>query len=329
MIPVFSGETANDVWKQAVEKLQYAGMTESRSGKTYELLHAVFSIANPRQRWLTYRSPPISIAFALAEVVWILNGSNEAQVINFWNPSLSRYAGDGETYHGAYGYRIVKRFGMDQLERAYYILKREPESRQAIILIWSPIDDLPDTFGKPVDSDIPCNICSLLKVRNSRLEWTQIIRSNDIYRGVPYNFVQFTTLQEILAGWLEIDVGSYTQFSDSLHLYQSDEEEISITERGNARNLDELILNKPHSDAVFGDIYYRMKTISSKVMSRDDLVTSAYLNSGYEAYDNIMLILAAYAARRIGYKDLKLRFTDSCTNDLFRQMWADWENQGK
>lgn len=328
MIPVFSGRTANDVWRQAAIKLlgSNSGTSESRLGKTNEILHAVFSIDNPKQRWVICRNPPISIAFALAEVVWILNGSNEAQVINYWNSALSRHAGSGKTYHGAYGYRIRKKFGIDQLERAYHVLKNDPQSRQTIIMIWDPIEDLPDKFGKPVDPDIPCNICSMLKVRDSKLEWTQIIRSNDIFLGVPYNFIQYTTLQEILAGWLEIDVGSYTQLSDSLHLYQKDEETLSIVEMGDAENPDDLILEKPHSDTIFEDIYNRMKIISSQDISKDELVKLAYLDSGYAAYDNIMLIIAAYAAKKMKYQDLKSRFTDSCTNGLFRQLWVNWEN---
>ena len=54
----------------------------------------------------------------------------------------------------------------------------------------------------------------------------QIVRSNDLFRGVPYNFVQFTSLQEILAGWLGIELGTYNQISDSLHLYTEDKKQI-------------------------------------------------------------------------------------------------------
>ena len=62
----------------------------------------------------------------------------------------------------------------------------------------------------------------MLKVRDGALEWTQILRSNDVFRGLPYNFVQFTMMQEIMAGWLNLRVGSYNQLSDSLHIYDSD-----------------------------------------------------------------------------------------------------------
>ena len=331
MVQAIYGETANDVWKQATEKLLKSGvnMVESRSGKTYELLHTIFSINDPRQRWVTYRDPPISIAFALAEVVWILNGSNDARVINYWNPTLSTYAGNGEIYHGAYGHRIRKNFGFDQMERAYDILKNNSESRQTVIQIWSPKDDIPDPLGNPVAQDIPCNICSLLKVRDSKLEWTQIIRSNDIYRGVPYNFVQYTTLQEILAGWLEIDVGSYTQLSDSLHLYQLDKQKLSIVEREDILNFDRLALKKHRSEALFRDIFDRMKDMSCRSFSKENLLKTAYLHSGYEAYDNILLVIAAYTARKMGYEDLVLRFIASCTNQLFRQIWMNWENHNR
>ena len=40
-----------------------------------------------------------------------------------------------------------------------------------------------------------------------------------MFLGVPHNFVQFTCIQEVLAGWLGVECGSYNQISDSLHVY--------------------------------------------------------------------------------------------------------------
>ncbi len=48
------------------------------------------------------------------------------------------------------------------------------------------------------------------------------MRSNDHFRGLPHNLIQFTTVQEVLAGWLGISLGSYHHYSDSLHVYESD-----------------------------------------------------------------------------------------------------------
>mgnify|MGYP001616510912 FL=1 len=48
-------------------------------------------------------------------------------------------------------------------------------------------------------------------------------RSNDFILGLTYtNIVQFTTLQEVLASALGVDIGPYTHISTSLHLYEDD-----------------------------------------------------------------------------------------------------------
>ncbi|MEK3698066.1 thymidylate synthase [Paenibacillus sp. FSL R10-2199] len=328
MTHLFSGTTANDVWCQAYNKLtgsENVGIVESRSGDTYELLHTVFSISNPRERWVTYRNPSISIAFALAEVIWILAGSNDSEIINFWNPPLQRYAGNGSIYHGAYGYRIRKRYGRDQFNDAYNTLMNNPNSRQAVMLIWNPEDDQPDFLGAPVSPDIPCNICSMLKIRNAKLEWTQILRSNDIYRGVPYNFIQFTMLQEILAGWLNVELGLYTHFSDSLHLYESDLSKLSILQNSTPPNQDNLMLDKQTSSKLLDEIFNKMRVISTGDIKENVLCRIASLNSGYQAYDNIMFIIAAYAARRYGYKELKNHLINNCQSDLYKHLWNSWE----
>jgi thymidylate synthase len=118
--------------------------------------------------------------------------------------------------------RLRKHFGFDQLERAYLALRANEASRQLVLQIWDPRVDLPNEDGSPSSTDVPCNVVAILKVRNRRLEWTQIMRSNDVFRGLPHNIVQFTSLQEIFAGWLGVELGTYNHISDSLHFYKAD-----------------------------------------------------------------------------------------------------------
>jgi thymidylate synthase len=217
---VFEGSTADEVWLKAVSEFKDSKdihTQSSRAGQTKELLGATFIIREPRQRWVSSREPAINPAFAIAEVIWIISGRKDSAFLNYWNPALPKFAGTGKNYHGAYGHRIRKRFGLDQLERAYLALSRNPDTRQVVLQIWDPSIDFPAKDGSPRDPDIPCNICSLVKIRNGKLEWTQILRSNDLFLGVPHNFVQFTSLQEILAAWLGIEVGLYRHFTDCLH----------------------------------------------------------------------------------------------------------------
>ena len=180
---VFEGQTANDAWSAAAAK--FAGeiprAQASRAGSTREILHTAFTIRHPTDRWVFARRPAINPAFAIAETVWILAGRDDSALPNHWNPELPRYTGHGEHYHGAYGHRLRRRFGFDQLERAYLALRNNPVSRQVVLQIWDPNFDFPDEYGQPANQDIPCNVLSMLKVRDGKLEWTQVMRSNDLF----------------------------------------------------------------------------------------------------------------------------------------------------
>lgn len=322
------GKTANEAWKKAATMLlQKENTLAARTGNVYEILHTFISIEDPRQKWIYDRVPPISIGYALAELVWIMNGEDRADIINFWNPSLPRYAGTGELYYGAYGKRIRSHFGFDQLEKGYHALQNVPESRQVVIQIYDTKTDFPIENGLPRNEDIPCNICSLLKVRGGKLEWSQIMRSNDVLLGMPYNFVQFTGLQEILAGWLGLEVGSYNHYSDSLHLYKRDINRIEIGHEIEVENEDSLSLTKKESEKVFTEIYERMKRIVKNSISEKEICDLAKLESQYVGYNNIMLIIAAYAAHKKCYFDLTQELVELCTNNTYVTMWNRWSGK--
>jgi thymidylate synthase len=325
MADFISGKTANEVWEKVIKLLQKQEYSLSgRTGNVFELLHTFISIEEPQQKWIYNRIPPISIGYALAELVWIINGEEKSDIINMWNPSLEIYAGRGDVYHGAYGKRIRSHFGFDQIEKAYEALQSIPESRQVVIQIYDTKVDFPIERGIPQDEDIPCNICSLLKVRNGKLEWSQIMRSNDVLLGMPYNFVQFTGLQEILAGWLELDLGSYNHYSDSLHLYARDVDKIGIGQETEIKNNDNLSLIRNESERLFEEIFHRMKGLCLKNITEKEIHSLAKIDSGYIAYDNIMLIIGAYISQKKKYNDLTKNLIESCTNNSYVAMWERW-----
>ena len=223
MISVFNGSSADNVWMQLAREFQRPGVARvqgSQKGETKEILHVAISISDPKQRWVMSRRPALNPAFALAEVVWIMNGRRDLAFLNFWNTKYQDFVGPGPELHGAYGYRLRRHLGRDQLERAYQVLDHNSDTRQVVLQIWDSRIDMPKPDGTPVSKDVPCNVISMLKVRDGKLEWSQIIRSNDLFLGLPHNLVQFTSLQEIVAGWLNIECGTYNQISDSMHIYE-------------------------------------------------------------------------------------------------------------
>lgn len=326
---LFEGRTANEAWSEAAAAFLVEGEAQeqaSRAGSTREVLHAAFAIRDPLERWVLVRRPVINPAFAIAETVWILAGREDSALPNHWNPELPKYTGPGERYHGAYGHRLRWRFGFDQLERVYFALRNNPDSRQVVLQIWDPRVDLPDEEGRPVARDVPCNMLSMLKVRDGKLEWTQVMRSNDLLRGVPYNFVQFTVLQEVMSGWLGLELGSYDHLSDSLHVYEDD---VGALKEFDGRveiapNTDSLHLPKEESDGAFAALEGRLDAMT------DDRLTEARMRELMEggglpgAFKNLLRIAAADSARRRSWGGLSEAAAGECTNDALLQVWEAW-----
>ena len=324
---MFEGETANCAWLKAAKALLNSSASDqvSRLGDTKEILHASISITNPRDRWVFSRTPSISPAFSIVEVFWILSGRNDAAYLNHWNPRLTKYQGDTVTYPGAYGHRLRYHFGVDQIERAYKTLSKNPESRQVVLQLWDPREDLPDTDGNPKSADIPCNVCSMPKVRDGKLVWLQVMRSNDIYRGLPYNIVQFTMLQEILAGWLGLEPGAYHHISDSLHVYDSDLKYFDLEEDGVSHdNIESLALPKSVSVPAINqlsDIFERLAYGSITKMEFVAIGVNDYIP---DSYKNLLWIAMADSARRRKWFEEMELVVGRCKNEALLQLWDNW-----
>ena len=329
MIPSFQGSTADDVWLQVAQAFRLScgvSCQDSRGGPTKEILHAAISISDPRQRWVVARRPAINPAFALAEVVWIMTGRRDLAFLDFWSREYRKFVGDGPQLHGAYGFRLRRHLCIDQLDRAFRTLSGNPDTRQVVLQIWNSEVDMPRFDSTPANDDIPCNVVSMPKVRDGKLEWLQILRSNDAFRGMPYNFVQFTCLQEILAGWLGVECGSYNQVSDSLHVYESSMKHVlsSSTQSDASPNTDDLALPKEESDRIFKELEHRIGQLADPSLPKDELKEMASWAVAPQAYRNIMTVLVAEALRRLGETDSATEAMSSCTNPAYQQLWTQW-----
>lgn len=328
MFTCFNAETADATWRLAARALlKESGVRaqEGRSGKTREILHCALAIHNPRARWVLSRKPAINPAFAIVESFWILAGRNDAKIVNFWNPALPRYAGATDYYPGAYGHRLRKHFKLDQIEAAFQALSAAPDGRQVMLQIWDPRTDAPLPDGTPAAADVPCNICSLIKVRDGRLEWLQLLRSNDLFRGLPYNFAQFTILQEVMAGWLGLELGSYNHVADSLHVYEADLNKLAIADEPLADTGDaSLALPKKdfeHTLVVFMSILERLAAAD---LTRGEFRTLCRAPDLPNSYHDLLLLTAADSARRRDWQSEQRWSEEACTHPTLRQAWANW-----
>lgn len=327
MFRLFDGPTADIVWCKIADAFRNEehGLQPSRGGEMREILHSAVSISDPRQRWVTSRKPAINVAFALAEVVWILTGRNDSAFLNYFNRQLQMFAGTGSTYHGAYGHRLRAHFGFDQLNRAFEALRAKPSSRQVVLQIWDGKIDLPSATGNEASPDIPCNVVSILKVRSDRLEWMQIMRSNDVHLGLPHNLVQFTTLQEVVAGWLGLGLGDYHHFSDSLHLYERDFAHLGTSFPQDAvPNADSLAASKEQSERSFQQLAKAIESIIDERNTSERLREIVNQSQLPTPFRNMLCVFCAEGARRRASPDIAKEMMLKCTNPIYTHLYAQW-----
>jgi thymidylate synthase len=211
---VLTSGSANELYSEVCRVVLSQGRRAAPRGMaTTELLGAHLCLTAPRRRFVTV--PPARLlnpAFAVAEALWILSGSDDSWIFTY-NRNLRQYADNGRL-QGAYGPRLRRWRGeVDQLHRVRALLIRDPDSRQAVIQIYDP---QLDTRGH---RDVPCTLNYRFFLRDGRLDMHTTMRSNDVWLGLPYDLFTATLLQELVAGWLGAEVGAYHHHVDSLHLY--------------------------------------------------------------------------------------------------------------
>lgn len=209
-----TGGSANELYVAACHAVHSSGVAVSPRGMaTTEVLGAHLCPTDPRRRLIDL--PPVRVinpAFAVAEALWILSGSDDPWIFQY-NRALTRYTDDGRL-QGAYGPRMRRwRDRVDQLDQVRRLLTRDPDSRQAVIQLFDPERD---TRGH---RDVPCTLGYRFFLRAGRLHMHTTMRSQDLWLGFPYDVFAATLLQELLAGWLGVDLGEYQHYVDSLHLY--------------------------------------------------------------------------------------------------------------
>jgi thymidylate synthase len=151
-------------------------------------------------------------AFAVAESLWILSGSDDQWIYQF-NDSLVNYTEDGKL-KGAYGPRLRHWQGkVDQLNRVRELLIQDPDSRRAVVQLFDPGVD------SPGNRDVPCTLGYRFFVRDRLLYMHTTMRSQDLWLGFCYDIFTATLIQELLAGWLGVGLGEYWHYVDSLHIY--------------------------------------------------------------------------------------------------------------
>jgi thymidylate synthase len=190
-----------------------------RTGHTSKALPGIsFSIDIEKDGFpvLTLRKNPIKSP--IAEQVWFIQGEKDTTFLRkftkMWDPFMEK---DG-TLSSAYGFRWRHHFGKDQLGKTIELLENENVSRHGVIITWDPKDD---GYGGTPKKNVPCPFAYTINILGGRLNMHNIVRSNDMILGAPFDVLGFALLQCMIAQRLGVRPGVYTHSISNAHIYDN------------------------------------------------------------------------------------------------------------
>lgn len=219
----------NDLLQKACDKINEHGVKiESRNGECSEIRPVAIEVSNPCKRTLLFPGRGNNPFATLFETLWVLAAKDNSIIdLKKFIPRAPEYSDDGLTWRAGYSERLRKygSRGTDQIKYIYDTLRADPSSRQAVMNLWDADLDCYDAIHTDEllkTGDRPCSQHLAFTIRDGVLDCLFVMRSNDVIFGLTgINFYEFTTIQEIMAGMLECEIGKFNYISNSLHVYKT------------------------------------------------------------------------------------------------------------
>lgn len=204
------------IYKAICEKLIAMG-NEVRGTK--ELNNFSFTLTDLDNNVINVRN--ISKSYICGELLWYALGRKDVAFINKFAGLWGRISDDGETSYSAYGDIVFNRHGFNQVDKIIQLLCDDPESGRAVINFNVPNERVIET------KDEICTIALQFLIRDGKLNCYGVMRSNDVWYGLPYDVIFFTELTKYIAHRLGIPYGTYTHTVISLHVYERNYDDIA------------------------------------------------------------------------------------------------------
>lgn len=285
------------------------GRENSRLGPFIDLGHVIVEM-DEGERLCILNGRAANPVFAIVEGAWLLAGSNNLGPLQAILGKYDQFSDDGETLNGAYGHRLRFYFGVDQIKAVVQQLRELPDSRRAVMSLYSAND-----LGKD-SKDIPCNTQVVCRIEDGHLSLSVFNRSNDLWLGVPYNWFAFRALQVLISKELGVPPGLQRHISTCMHLYERNisaaKDVVSLNTIESVRNL-ESSTTPMNMQKYIEDVPYLAEANFSNVQSSE---LSSFLNR-YSSYRNAPLISTTPAIQ------------SSRTLDVALDLWIAGRNLSK
>ena len=183
---------------------------------TKALFNVGFTILEPKARIITSAKRDWKHKYAEAEWQWYLSGNRNisklGEIYGKTPEIWKRMANANGDVNSNYGWQWKRN---NQIDYVIDLLKRQPDTRQAVITILDMKEH--DTFT----FDTPCTYAIQFTIVKNRLNMCVTMRSNDLWYGFCNDQYQFSKLQEMVSKRLGIETGVYYHFAHNMHLYNN------------------------------------------------------------------------------------------------------------
>jgi len=207
--------TIRNEFRYLLETKQY--VTDKTGVKTIEILGASFIADEPA----IFGEP--NEEYIAREIAWYTSQSLKVDDMPGETPAIwkqvaaTKGSSKGEI-NSNYGYLIFSEENGRQYYNTFWELKKNPESRRAVMIYNRPSMWL--DYNRDGMSDFICTNAVQYVIRKNKLHALVQMRSNDAYFGYRNDWAWQKHVLNLLADELSVDPGNIIWNAGSLHLYE-------------------------------------------------------------------------------------------------------------
>ena len=152
------------------------------------------------------------------ELIWFLAGDTNVRYlqdngVKIWDEWADASGDLGPVYGKQWrSWQTADGRVVDQIADVVALLKRDPDSRRAIVSAWNPADI-------PKMALAPCHCLFQFYALNGKLSCQLYQRSADIFLGVPFNIASYALLTMMMAHVTGLKPGDFVHTFGDAHIY--------------------------------------------------------------------------------------------------------------
>ncbi len=214
--------------------LNYGEETTDRTGVgTLSLFGEMLKI-DLREGFPLLTTKKVFFKSVVQELLWFLRG--ETNIKSLGNHIWDEWADENGNLGPLYGYQwthwdqyeeiredLYRKTpaGINQIERAVELIKKDPASRRIIVSAWN-VSDL-DKMRLP-----PCHMLFQFKVYSSHLDMLWVQRSCDMGLGIPFNIASYALLLSLVSNECNLQPRFLTALLGDAHIYKNHIEPLKL-----------------------------------------------------------------------------------------------------